>query len=163
MVLKPLPWGLRGPGKVRSCCEVVQKLMYGKVLHPPEQENCKQVLDQGSCTGFTQDIKNAFRRFLGVCTSCLCWPNDQKLYQIMQLFIWGELTGLLQREVMSQKPLKGSKSTGKGELSPISTGFYRGTKAVTKIKVLPLEIKAGKQRGHFSREEGCWCHVSWAG
>lgn len=64
---------------------------------------------------------------------------------------------------MSQKPLKGSNSTGKGELSPISTGFYRGTKAVTKIKVLPLEIKAKKQRGHFSREEGCWCHVSWAG
>lgn len=46
---------------MRSCCEVVQKLMYGKVLHPPEQENCKQVLDQGSCTGFTQDIKKCLQ------------------------------------------------------------------------------------------------------
>lgn len=57
MVLNTLAGGLRGPGKVRSCCEVVQQLMRGKVLHPPEQEHCKQLLEQGSCIAFPQDIK----------------------------------------------------------------------------------------------------------
>lgn len=81
----------------------------------------------------------------------------------MQLITWVELTGLLQREVLSHKPLMGSKSTGKGELSHIATGLYRGTKAAKKIKVPPLEIKAGKQRECFSRKAVCWSHVSQAG